>query len=56
MEERLRGVGIGVRQPARKLEVDGKRDQVLLRTVVEIALDPATVGIGGEDEPLSGRA
>jgi hypothetical protein len=28
---------------------------MLLRTVVEVALDPATVGIGGSDEPFSGR-
>jgi len=28
---------------------------VLLRTVVEVVLDSAPVGIGGQDEPLSGR-
>jgi hypothetical protein len=28
---------------------------MLLGTVVELALDPAPVGIGGEDEPLAGR-
>jgi hypothetical protein len=31
------------------LQVDRKRDQMLLGTVVELALDPAPVGIGGED-------
>jgi hypothetical protein len=29
---------------------------MLLGTVVELALDPAPVGIGGEDEPLAGRS
>lgn len=28
---------------------------MLLGPVVELALDPAPVGIGGEDEPLAGR-
>ena len=56
VEERLRRGGIGVRQLARELQVDRERDQVLLRAVVEVALDPAAVGIGGQDEPLPGRA
>ena len=41
---------------ARELQVDGERDQVLLHAVVEVALDAAAVGIGGQDEPLPGRA
>jgi hypothetical protein len=40
----------------RELEVDRERDQVLLRTVVEVALDPAAVCIGSQDQPLPGRA
>ena len=55
VEERLRRGRIGVRQIARELQVDREGDQVLLRTVVEVVLDSATVGIGGQDEPLSGR-
>jgi hypothetical protein len=38
------------------LEVGRERDQVLLRTVVKVALDRAAIGIGGENKPLSGRA
>ena len=48
--------GILVRQLARKLDVDRERDQVLLNTVVELALDPPAVGVGGQDEALSGCA
>jgi len=39
----------------RQLQVDRERDQLLLGPVVELALDAAPVGIGGEDEPLAGR-
>jgi len=56
VQERLRRGGIGIRQPARELQVCRECDQVLLRTVVEVALDPLTVGVGGQEEPLSGRA
>jgi len=38
------------------LEVDRERDQVLLRTVVQLALDPAAVCIVGDSQPLAGRA
>ena len=55
VEEVLRAGGIAVRQLARELSLDRKRDQVLLSAVVEGALDPATVVVGCQDEPLSGR-
>jgi hypothetical protein len=29
---------------------------VLLHALVQLTLEPAAVGIGGQDEPLSGRA
>ena len=29
---------------------------MLLHALVQVALDPAAVGIGGQDEPLPGRA
>jgi hypothetical protein len=37
------------------LQVDRERDQMLVGTVVELALDAPPVGIGGKDEPLAGR-
>jgi hypothetical protein len=48
--------GIGIHQIARELEVDRERDQVLLRTVVKLALDAASVGIVGDGQPLAGRS
>jgi hypothetical protein len=39
-----------------ELQVDRKRDQVLLYALVQLALDPAAVGIGGQDQPFAGRA
>ena len=56
LEQRVCREGIGIDEIARKLEVDRERDQVLLRTVVELALDPAAVCIVGDSEPLPGRA
>jgi len=38
------------------LQVDRERDQVLLRALVEVTLDPAAVGIGSKNEPRTGRA
>jgi len=38
---------------ARKLQVDAERDQVLLRTVVQRALDPAPLGVGGRNDACS---
>ena len=48
--------GSPVDQLARELEVDRERDQVLLRTVVELALDPASLDVVGDGEPLARRA
>ena len=48
--------GIAVDQAAGLLQLDREPDQVLLRAVVELALDPAAVGIGGQYEPGPRRA
>ena len=55
-EKSVSGGGIGLQQIARELEVDREGDQVLLRTVVELALESAAVGIRGQDDALPGRA
>ena len=56
LEQRLCREGIGIDQIACELEVDRERDQVLLRTVVKLALDPASVCIVSDSQPLAGRA
>ena len=56
LEQRVCREGIGIDQIASELEVDRERDQVLLRTVVELALDSAAVCIVGDSQPLAGRA
>ena len=56
LEQRLCRERIGIDQISRELEIDRKRDQVLLRTVVEVSLDPAAVCIVGDSQPLAGRA
>jgi len=38
------------------LQVDREPDQALLGTVVQLALDSAPIGIGGEHEPLPRRS
>ncbi len=49
-EERLGSCRVGLGQPDRELEVDRERDQVLLHPVVQLAFEPAPVGVGREDE------
>jgi hypothetical protein len=39
-EQRLRGIRVGVELLERDPEVHAERDQALLRTVVEISLEP----------------
>jgi hypothetical protein len=56
VEQRPRRGWIGIRQPACQLEVDRERDEVLLRTVVKLALESATVGIGSRHDARSRRA
>jgi len=56
LEQRVCREGIGIDQIASELEVDRESDQVLLRTVVELALDSAAVCIVGDSQPLAGRA
>ena len=42
--------GAVAEQVAGQAEVDRQRDQVLLRAVVDVALDPAPLGVGGRDQ------
>jgi hypothetical protein len=46
---------IGVEELLRKLEMDRQRDQMLLRTLVELALDAPPLRRPGEDEAPAGR-
>jgi hypothetical protein len=55
VEQLARGGRIDLEQPADVLEVDRDPDQLLLWTVVQLALDPAAIGIGGQREPLARR-
>src|SRR5437868_3394099 len=45
LEQFLRLAGVGVGELAGQLEVDGERNEVLLNAVVQIALDPAALGV-----------
>jgi hypothetical protein len=56
VEERPGGDGIGAHEVARELDVDRERDEALLQTVVELALDAAPVRVGGDGEPPAGPA
>ncbi len=56
VEERPCRSGIDVQQPTGELQIDRQGDQVLLRTVVQLALGPAAIGIGRKHEPFAGRA
>ena len=55
VDERARLHRIGVEELPRKLEMDRQRDQVLLRTLVERALDAPPLRRSGEDEAPAGR-
>ncbi len=43
-------------RPSQELELNCERDEVLLRALVQAALDSPAVGIAREDEPLAGGA
>ena len=49
VEHLLGGIGVGIGQLAGETRAHRERDQVLLRAVVEVALDPAPLGVGGVD-------
>lgn len=55
LEQRMCRKWVGIHQIARELEVDRERNQVLLRTVMKLALDAASRCILGDSEPLAGR-
>ena len=47
---------IGLDQSSCQLEIDGERDELLLDSVVKIALDLAAFGVGGGEETGGSRA
>ena len=54
LRDELRGrVRIAVDPRLGEPERDGHGDEPLLRAVVQIALDPAPLGVGGGDDPLA---
>ena len=56
VEQREGGGQVGVDQLARQLQVDGERYEMLLDAVVEVALDPAALGIGFADDLRTRRS
>src|SRR5581483_2583366 len=55
VEQPPQGLRIGVGELPRQLEIDRERDEVLRGAVVEIALDPAALGVRGGDDPRPRR-
>lgn len=55
VEERLRRLGIPRDERRSMLEVDRERHEVLLETVVQLALDREALRVGRENEALPGR-
>ncbi len=49
-QKRLRLLGMRVGEVSREPQLNGKPDEVLLCAVVEIALDPPTLGICRQDD------
>ena len=56
LEEARRRSRVGARQGLRELELDRERDDALLHTFVQLALETAPVEVGRVDEPLPRRA
>ena len=54
VEHLLRGVGIGVGELSREPRAHRQRDEVLLRAVVQVALDAAPFEVGGLDDAGTG--
>ena len=54
LEHRLDGLRIGLHELAGQADLDRERDEVLLRAVVEVALDPAPGLVGGSDDAQPG--
>ena len=53
VEELDGGTGIALDELARKLDVDRESDEVLLRAVMELALETPTLGVVGERRALT---
>ena len=45
-----------VDEPPSLLQLDRERNEALLGAVMELALDPAAIGCGGQHQPLPGGA
>ena len=56
VEHLLGGVGIGVGELACEARAHRQRDEVLLRAVVQVALDAAPLEVGGLDDARAGAA
>jgi hypothetical protein len=56
LQQRLQARRIRISEPLGQLEIDGERDQVLLRPVVELPLDLASLGVRSGDQPRPGCA
>ena len=56
LEDLLRRVGIGIGELPRKVHVHSQGDQVLLRAVVEVALDGTALRVAGFDDARVRRA
>ena len=55
--DQLAGAGrVGVEALARELQLDHQRHEPLLRAVVEVAAEPAALGVARVDEPRPRRA
>ena len=50
-EDLLRDAGIGAELRLREPQCERERDEPLLRAVVQVALEPPALGVGGLDEP-----
>ena len=54
VEQRVDGCGVGVCRSPGELQGGRQGDQVLVHAAVQLTLDRAAVGIGGQDETFSG--
>ena len=55
VDQGTRRGGMDVDEPPSLLQLDRERDQALLGAVVQLALDPAAIGGGGQHQPLPRR-
>ena len=53
LEQSLGRSRLGIDHAPRELQVDRERDQVLLHTLVQLALEPVADRVGGQDQSLA---